>query len=539
MLTFLRYCVGAVCAIVFFDAVHAQVSDSGVRVRLVGGSSNGTGRLEIFNSGEWSTVYNSNFDQNDAAVVCKMLGFQESGLVSLFPNLFGPGTGSVIRTDFQCQGDESSLEKCSLPSNWYTSTSYSHSYDLAMSCKATPIRLVDGDDSQSGRVELFILNKWYTVCDDNFDGNDARVICKMLGFSDSGVSRAYSESHFGQGYGGVIVTNLRCDGTENDLKQCRSSWGTNNNCDHREDAGVSCSRTQIRLVDGPTNTSGRVEVFHAGQWGTICSSGGFSTQDIKIICKMVGVQNQHAFGYSFAYYGQGLGHIMLSNLVCDGSESDFSQCSTSAWAGPLESVSCSHSYDVGVNCEGKTPIRLINGDSEQSGRVEIYNLGQWGTVSDNNFDYHDLQVICRMLGYTYNSKSFFMRGAYYGQGFGHIQVSNLGCNGDESDLGHCSATWWPNTGSSSHSQDIGVSCDEHIPIKLVGDGNDAAGRVEILHDGYYHTICGENFGKPDLIVICRMLGFENIPRSAYWGYLPTYAQDIGTMGALSSQLRRL
>jgi hypothetical protein len=48
----------------------------------------------------------------------------------------------------------------------------------------------------------------------------------------------------------------------------------------------------------------------------------------------------------------------------------------------------------------ETPIRLKNGDSEQSGRVEIYHFGKWGTVSSNYFDGRDLEVICRMLGYT-------------------------------------------------------------------------------------------------------------------------------------------
>ena len=49
----------------------------------------------------------------------------------------------------------------------------------------------------------------------------------------------------------------------------------------------------------------------------------------------------------------------------------------------------------------ETPIRLVDGDSEQSGRVEIYHFGRWGTVSDKNFDGYDLEVLCRMLGYTY------------------------------------------------------------------------------------------------------------------------------------------
>ena len=50
-----------------------------------------------------------------------------------------------------------------------------------------------------------------------------------------------------------------------------------------------------------------------------------------------------------------------------------------------------------------------------------------------------------------------------------------------------------------------------IPIKLVNDVNDPAGRVEFYHNGNYHTICGRGFDRADLMVVCRMLGFDNIP----------------------------
>lgn len=44
------------------------------------------------------------------------------------------------------------------------------------------IRLAGGSSPMNGRVEVNLGEGWGTVCDDRWDDNEARVVCRMLGY---------------------------------------------------------------------------------------------------------------------------------------------------------------------------------------------------------------------------------------------------------------------------------------------------------------------------------------------------------------------
>ena len=93
----------------------------------------------------------------------------------------------------------------------------------------------------TGRVEIFFGGQWGTICDDLWDMNDARVVCRQLGYLNA--AKAFQGHVSSQGSGRIWLDDVNCNGNEQNLSSCsHGGWG-NHNCMHYEDAGVQCSST--------------------------------------------------------------------------------------------------------------------------------------------------------------------------------------------------------------------------------------------------------------------------------------------------------
>ena len=105
-------------------------------MRLVGGSTPGEGRVEVYHAGEWGTVTDDAWDLNDAHVVCRQLGYGEAVSSSCCAS-YGEGSGPIWMDNVQCVGTEARLDQCVF-SGWGVAPSDGHAEDAGVACAGQP-----------------------------------------------------------------------------------------------------------------------------------------------------------------------------------------------------------------------------------------------------------------------------------------------------------------------------------------------------------------------------------------------------------------
>ncbi|XP_065426811.1 deleted in malignant brain tumors 1 protein isoform X5 [Chrysemys picta bellii] len=489
------------------------MADAGIpeltQLRLVNSLNRCAGRVEVLHNNQWGTVCHDNWDLTEARVVCRQLG---CGTALLAPRgaRFGRGSDHIWLDDLNCAGTEAALSECNaLP---WGENDCNHGEDAGVVCsdsgisELAQVRLANGSKHCAGRVEVLHNQQWGTVCDDGWDLQDAGVVCRQLGCGTA--LSAPGGARFGRGSDPQWLDEVNCAGTEAALSDCRARpWGERD-CTHGEDAGVVCSdKAQLRLVNGPSHCAGRVEVLHNQQWGTVCDDS-WDLTDAQVVCRHLGCGTALS-APAWAHFGQGSDHIWLDEVNCAGTETALSNC----WARPWGENDCTHGEDAGVVCSDAgisevAQLRLVNSRSRCAGRVEVLHNQQWGTVCDDGWDLQDAGVVCRQLGC--GTALSAPRGARFGQGSDRIWLNKVNCAGTEGALSDC-RIWLGGKNNCNHGEDAGVVCSdsdisEPAQIRLVNSRSRCAGRVEVLHNQQWGTVCDDSWDLQDAGVVCRQLG---------------------------------
>ena len=85
-------------------------------LRLVNGSVENEGRVELCFHNRWGTICDDNWMADSAQVVCRQLGYPTEGEVGALVTrnaFFGQGKGPIFLDRFSCRGNETHLLQCS------------------------------------------------------------------------------------------------------------------------------------------------------------------------------------------------------------------------------------------------------------------------------------------------------------------------------------------------------------------------------------------------------------------------------------------
>ncbi|XP_038068830.1 deleted in malignant brain tumors 1 protein-like [Patiria miniata] len=231
-----------------------------------------------------------------------------------------------------------------LPLTWSSSAYYILRFEV-LGCQDLSgiIRLVGSDDKWSGQVEIYRHDAWGAVCDSTWDMKDATTVCYQLGSigaleAKTGLSSQESDRP-------IVMNRVACTGTERRLADCPFVCTGSQQCNSSTVAGVVCKpRSDVVRLVGGSRTSGRVEIYRGGSWGTICDTN-WNVTDAGIVCRQLGFSDALE-AKSAAHFGQGSGPVHMDGVACEGSEEKITDCPSFCW----EDTKCSHSHDAGVIC---------------------------------------------------------------------------------------------------------------------------------------------------------------------------------------------
>ncbi|XP_048590024.1 lysyl oxidase homolog 3A isoform X2 [Nematostella vectensis] len=220
-------------------------------------------------------------------------------------------------------------------------------------CHSVNVRLTA---TKSGRhvCELISTDRYnhseYLVEDKDLVHFGIKSPCEESPCSNGECVTVYDEPYFycacSSGY-----TGLTCSA---DIDECRldiSRCGVNAYCTNTVGSyfctcnsgyywiGGRCAVNQVWLSHG---FYGRVEVYHNGQWGTVCDDY-WTINDGRVVCRSLGYGSVVSV-HQAAHYGQGSGPIWLDDVHCSGNEATLFSCQFT------HTHNCGHSEDASVVC---------------------------------------------------------------------------------------------------------------------------------------------------------------------------------------------
>lgn len=243
-------------------------------LKLVGGENGDhEGNVEILHNGKWGSICDDEWDNLEADVVCRQLGFNGAIKATTYGH-FGQARRRYWMDNIYCDGTETELAQCRFD-GWGVSDCGSNeaagvvcSFDEKENALSSPItqkklpkvrikdayqrgmalRLSGGRVHSEGQVEVKLGNAdWSIICGDSWSLFEAAVVCRQLGLGYA--SDAVQTNFFGNGKTtSISISGVQCRGNESNLAECLHDKVVNCPGPTENIAGVVCHREMADLV---------------------------------------------------------------------------------------------------------------------------------------------------------------------------------------------------------------------------------------------------------------------------------------------------
>ncbi|XP_051805676.1 scavenger receptor cysteine-rich type 1 protein M130-like [Acanthochromis polyacanthus] len=533
-------------ALTLFLGLCSSVSPA--EVRLVGGPSPCSGRLEQQRQSDWEPVRDQNLDWNLTAAdqVCRRISC--GSVVSLRRTVDQePPQDLVTRDESRAEG-----------------TAEPPPFRVEITCSDS-VRLENQTHLCSGRLQVKWNQVWSSVCSDGFDLQDAEVVCREL---DCGSPSGFKGKLYGEAP--EWSPEFRCGGHESALLQCEHS--DRNTCSPGTSVTLTCSGPDwLRLVEGSGRCDGTLEVRNWDEWrpvddlywdlcsldvisaniepshllsppadsvrlqfGThLCSgslevkwnqvwssvcSDGFDLQDAEVVCRELGCGSPSGFkGKLYEEARKG-----IPEFRCGGHESALLQCERS------DRDTCSPGTAVTLTCSDPDDVRLEGGASRCAGRLEMKHDGVWRAMKIQNPDWNLnlAAVICGRLDCgpavsAVNRPEYSQEDAWWISPYCPLSA-----------LKQCLTV-----NHSQISDSLEVTCSDSV--RLVGGTHLCSGRLQVKWNQVWSSVCSDGFDLQDAEVVCRELdcGSPSGFKGKLYGEAPEWSPEFRCGGHESALLQ--
>ncbi|XP_047464036.1 scavenger receptor cysteine-rich type 1 protein M130 isoform X2 [Mugil cephalus] len=325
------------------------------------------------------------------------------------------------------------------------------------------------EDRCYGEVHIKVNDTDKPVCGSTWTVNEANVVCRELGCGKvTGFSTKTGNRKSGW------MDSVRCSGNEASLWHCQ---GKHQDSQCQNIASVICSGSvTMRLTDGFSRCSGRLEVKHESEWKKV-NSAQWSKERSNIVCKELGCGEALDKSEEFC---KGSGKFL--DIACAAGVANISECNITNTqrdkdVDPVK-ITCTKNevYFLKGNrsCFGEVWKRVNNKDT----RVSV-PLEKW---SKNNADRFCRKVNCgSVLSYTPNVDT----------------VENQNGTDNCSSTGNTTCV---NTTAPPTTVDVVVTCSGQIEMNLT---DTCRGQVVVLMGTDSGAVCSDTWTDEMSKALCK------------------------------------